>query len=403
MINRNEQNYSDQIWQVTREEDTNYFNRLVEESPNRLPQQRVEKNDAEAEEILESSEKDLEKLNKALGLAKSSKTIAKIHEQRLKYFKDHPHHALETMRSIIQSNADERDGNSKYRVDLKKQLFELTRKNTLRERFSRIQQCSPYPQFVKGLELYQDTETGRSVAATVAFKVGEKIVESKPFAWALPNGFDTAYCLSCGVRGGALIPCAKCSNAFFCDYKCQFEHSIHQYVCKTTFHSDQTIDRDTKCAIQMVLQCIANTNGDIDELEKKAMELPNKSRKIPAECKSVNEQYECILRLKAIFSNDFEDKLEKAYNILIALPEIKELIETNDETSDISWMDKRKYFLQHLLGHYIGVLNANGLEINFGDQSAIAIYDVVSFFNHSCTPNVGITFKGTCNFHCCCW
>lgn len=373
------------LWQLR---PGNNFRQLGPRNPQPIVEHN-EKNEAEALQILgdEDVNNDAKEYH-VLRLSNSSTTRRQIYENKIKDFA-RPADQSDTIRLILQDIAkDDDDHREEFDV-----LCTAVHSQPAAVLFRFNQNNDSHPCFMRTLYLEKNAineALGYGIQTKQSLSVGEKIVVSKPFAWALPNNIDKPYCLTCGIINVPLSPCRKCSRAFFCSVLCQHSNKAHQYECTTAFHSYE-IDVNTKCAIQMVLQSIAafrNENGDnIEEMVKytrEAIDTPRNDWIRRMTTIDARSKYTCILHLQTILPRNWTEH-EIAFNMLIGLPRVAEIFNTRNY----------KYFLQHLLGHCIGALKCNGFSIQIGGHSARAIYDIVSFFNHSCTPNVGTRFKGS--------
>lgn len=84
---------------------------------------------------------------------------------------------------------------------------------------------------------------------------------------------------------------------------------------------------------------------------------------------------------------DLERRTELAYDIIMRMPSI----------AAIFLVDQQRMFLMHLLMHFLMILKQNSFENVFStrDVNKCTIFDTLSMFNHSCSPNVIKIMHGT--------
>lgn len=315
-----------------------------------------------------------------LRLSNSSATRRQIYEEKIGPF-NRPADKIDTIGLILQDIA-------KDDIDHRDEFDELYLETVLQPegQFSRFERNKSHPCFIDALRISQHSpgNPNRFVQSTRPLNVGEKIVVSKPFAWAMPNNITIPYCLTCGIINVPLSPCRECSRAFFCSLLCQLSNKTHKYECTSVFHSDN-MDVDTKLAIQMVLETFAAFDDDLDDIFREFyVQVDNGARhRVPAKSNNAKSKFICILHL-AWGLEPSQDRVRRAHNILMGLQRINEICDT----------ELKREFLHHVLSLFDSILRCNGLSIEYATHSAKALYDAVSFFNHSCSPNVGTRFKG---------
>lgn len=357
--------------------------------------------------------KRLRECDNILGLAKQSATIRKIYERKLPIFKmlGQTENAIETIRYLLED-----DLQGKHIVEhLKRSELPTTNITTP---FSRFGLNEKYSEFVPGMELASFANYGRGIIANRQFKVGEKIFHSKAYAWAAENARATTkantakdkktetatksrkmsatesskrdrglpYCLTCGKIKTAFIPCPRCPNVLFCSVYCQQTNKLHKYECGTTFHTDAEIDMFQKCAVNTILEGIEAFDGNIDQMREETIRfIDTKRNEVPPQCVTAKDRYFCTLALTHKYPNKFDEEIQQIFDIMMGLKDIKMKFGTKN----------KKLFLQHLIAHSVAVQTANGFVGTLGGERAIAmLYDSVSFLNHSCSPNVGISTNG---------
>lgn len=239
---------------------------------------------------------------------------------------------------------------------------------------------------------------GRCAKVTGEVPPCQKIGAIKAFASVI-DSTEIPYCLTCHQADRSFIQCAACENVLFCNNrKCKNANQTHQYECGSKLH-DIKFDRDIaiKCAIQMVFESLAaytiEDKTNVKKLIDGVTELINDRNEIdhplPKKMKTPIHRFKCIMRLQGMEEDiDLGRSTEQAFNIIMGIPMIEKIFAKAAQRA----------FLQHLLMHFLMVLRENSFETTFDSDADIrkcTIFDIISMFNHSCSPNVINIFEGT--------
>lgn len=241
--------------------------------------------------------------------------------------------------------------------------------------------------FKKCLQLNKSRAFGRYITTTQPLSVGEVAIVTVPFASAVERVKDIPYCLTCHETDNDFLTCQKCSMVFYCNLKCKKANNTHKFECGTRFH--KILDLDVKCAIQMVFEMMA-TFKCFEELRDFIQQSVENWHGIP-NTKNIRESMlYCITKLQLKTFKTDEEKVEihkvasYAYELIATFPEVRSYFKLDNNVGSS--------FLQHRLAHNISVIIQNGFQINLSangrECERILIYDVLSFFNHSCSPNL---------------
>lgn len=245
-----------------------------------------------------------------------------------------------------------------------------------------------HPDFPENLNIVNHREFGRSVFTTSDIEIGDTVARVSPFAFAVISD-DIPYCLTCGKTESSFIPCDNCKKVFFCDENCKFQNRPHEYECGTVFHCIKDTDTglmSPKCVIQMVFEAIAAFDGNVNELQSNVERWIANKDEMPRGTRTRKMKLECIVKLRTPEYFHFEEHLFNAYGIITQFPKIEQLFNNT----------QKKRFLKHLLAHFLQTLYVNGfgMRMCIGDPHGeenfrkTVIFDIVSFFNHSCVPNL---------------
>lgn len=235
---------------------------------------------------------------------------------------------------------------------------------------------SQYTDLSGKLEIHAD-QGFRSIRATANIRTGEKIVVVKPFA-SVADRTTLPYCLTCKIENSKFEKCKDCNLVLYCKSPSCPQNQAHKYECGTDFHCIQFgDDLDVKLAIQMVFESLV-IYENVCDLIRAVNQYRGNDR--PIEILSDRQRFECIMKLCGHPPENFYRKVFEAFRIITAYPEVRGKFDD----------DGRRNFLKHLLAHFLKVITANSFNFEQGKREKIklyAIYDSISFFNHSCSPN----------------
>lgn len=288
-----------------------------------------------------------------------------------------------------------------HRKSLTQKINALNRKRISERRVYEIfeQRFDPnrrFPDLSSSATIERRVNFGRSIFATSNIEPSTKIGEVVPFVSVIDKT-NQIYCLTCqAINMQNFIRCEVCRDVVFCNVTCQDRNDTHVLECGTVFQylefGDESID--IKCAIQLVLKALIIYNRDVGSLQEAIEELLdgnyNIRQQIPSRIESIQSRFKTIMRLHTIPDHLREAEIEFAYNLIMSFPMVNERFQWENDQS----------FLKILLAHSILVIKANGFstcrngEKEWTDTARRILYDSVSFFNHSCSPNVINALRG---------
>lgn len=247
---------------------------------------------------------------------------------------------------------------------------------------------------------------GRHAIASELINPCRTIAAVKSFA-AVVDKTDEPYCLTCHEIQCKLVRCA-CQNAFFCPLPrtCREYINSHKYECGSQFHNIAFgTEIIVKCAIQMVFESLAifevqhpdgrNAANNAHQLNNLIQRVTNLRRRrpngtidfghpTPTNTRNGLSRFDCIMQLSGI-ADDMERRTKQALNIIVSI----------DAVSRIFQNPNHRIFLQHLLMHFLSILRENSFETVFVDDiKSSLIFDTLSMFNHSCSPDLIHVFHG---------
>lgn len=204
---------------------------------------------------------------------------------------------------------------------------------------------------------------------------------------------EEPYCLTCHQQKYTnYTDCIACHNVLFCgDRNCRIENRTHEYECGSNFHNVKFgSDINIKCAIQMVFESLAAFQSNVEDMKDRVEDLLNGQNQIDTTAipiaRTAQDKFACIMQLQGSAEQHLEGQSCQAFQFIMQLPQINRLFDDDED----------KHFLQQLLMHFLKILNTNSFE----DESAegileCTIFDSLSLFNHSCSPNLIHIFRNT--------
>ncbi|KAI5939748.1 N-lysine methyltransferase SMYD2 [Manis javanica] len=213
-----------------------------------------------------------------------------------------------------------------------------------------------------GLERFCSPGKGRGLRALRRFQVGDLLFSCPAYAYVLTVNERGNHCEYCFARKEGLSKCGRCKQAFYCNVECQKEDwPMHKLECSP--------------------MVVFGENWNPSETVRLTARILAKQKIHPERTPS-----EKLLAVK-----EFESHLDKLDN------EKKDLIQ-----GDIAAL--HHFYSKHLefpdadsLVVLFAQVNCNGFTIEDEELSHLgsAIFPDVALMNHSCCPNVIVTYKGT--------
>ncbi|XP_026551545.1 N-lysine methyltransferase SMYD2 isoform X1 [Pseudonaja textilis] len=215
---------------------------------------------------------------------------------------------------------------------------------------------------MEGLEKFQSPGKGRGLRALRRFVIGELLFSCPAFTCVLTVNERGNHCECCFARKEGLSRCGKCKQAFYCNVECQKQDwPLHKLECSA--------------------MCVFGQNWNPSETVRLTARILAKQKTHLERTES-----EKILSIK-----EFESHLDKLDN------EKKELIQNDISALHHFYSKHIDYPDNQALVVLFGQVNCNGFTIEDEELSHLgsAIFPDVALMNHSCCPNVIVTYKGT--------
>ncbi|XP_023647583.1 N-lysine methyltransferase SMYD2-A isoform X1 [Paramormyrops kingsleyae] len=215
---------------------------------------------------------------------------------------------------------------------------------------------------IEGTERFMSPGKGRGLRALKHFKVGDLLFSCPAYAYVLTVNERGSHCEFCFTRREGLSKCGKCKQAFYCNVDCQRgDWPMHKLECSS--------------------MCAFGENWNPSETVRLAARIIVKQK-----TQTKRTESERVLALR-----EFEAHLDKLDN------EKREMNQT-----DIAAL--HHFYSKHLdfpdddtLIELFAQVNCNGFTIEDEELSHLgsAVFPDVALMNHSCNPNVIVTYKGT--------
>lgn len=247
-----------------------------------------------------------------------------------------------------------------------------------------------HPDIQKYLKMTKSSKFGRCIKTAKSIEAGKIVMTTAPFATAVKNRENVPYCLTCHAIDVDFISCKNCScKNWFCNLRCRNANRTHQYECGTEFH--EITDLDAKCAIQIVFEAMSTFKKSRDL--RRFIEKSFKNRDgVPTESDCKAARLDCIIKLQ---TGQYKSNAEKnrdhkcavyALQMMKTFPKVREYFQLQSNK-------KGESILMRLLTHNVPAIVENGFNIGLltkdhGELDRILLYDILSYVNHSCSPNL---------------
>lgn len=216
---------------------------------------------------------------------------------------------------------------------------------------------------IEGTERFLSPDRGRGLRAVRHFAVGELVFACPAYSYVLTVNERGAHCEHCFTRREDLFKCGKCKQAYYCNIDCQRgDWSMHKPEC--------------------VAMCAYGENWCPSETVRLVARIIMK-QKVTTE-RTPSE--------RLLLLSEFEAHLDK-------------MDSEKDEMNQTDIAALHHFYSRHIsdlpdkqaLTELFAQVNCNGFTIEDEELSHLgsAVFPDVALMNHSCSPNVIVTYKGT--------
>lgn len=234
-----------------------------------------------------------------------------------------------------------------------------------------------FPCMVNILEIQCNEQFGRHIVAKCDIDVGQTLLVEEPYVASI-NHKKRSRCLTCKKQAMNFIPCAKCTDAMFCDEKCMQSNDNHKIGCGAAFNRlpGMTFVAET------ILTAL-NTFPSVDDLmEFVERHLITSKSELPPNCHSAQSRYEMFLKLDERLSETYLEHIQRLYFVYRNIMDIPAL---QNQFNTI----KKQRFLMHLMWqHKLYAMNIFASALSKGSAELVYLANILSLINHSCTPNL---------------
>ncbi|XP_030051898.1 N-lysine methyltransferase SMYD2 isoform X1 [Microcaecilia unicolor] len=217
-------------------------------------------------------------------------------------------------------------------------------------------------EMLEGIERFESPGKGRGLRAVRRFAVGELVFSCPAYTSVLTVNERGNHCDFCFARKEGLSKCGRCKQAFYCNAECQKgDWPMHKLECSA--------------------MCTFGQNWNPSETVRLTARILAKQKMQPERSPS-----EKLLAVK-----EFESHLDKLDN------EKRELIQNDIAALHHFYSKHLEYPDNATLVFLFAQVNCNGFTIEDEELSHLgsAVFPDVALMNHSCCPNVIVTYKGT--------
>ncbi|KAM7406264.1 hypothetical protein PAMP_000652 [Pampus punctatissimus] len=230
---------------------------------------------------------------------------------------------------------------------------------------------------IEGTERFLSPDRGRGLRAVRHFAVGELVFACPAYSYVLTVNERGAHCEHCFTRKDDLYKCGKCKQAYYCNVDCQRgDWPMHKLECVAMCaYGENWCPSETVRLVARIImkQCDMCHQRIVTELPFRPVSHAHKATWWPA----------------AVWYHLYLDKMDN------------EKEEMNQ--ADIAAL--HHFYSRHIsdlpdeqaLTELFAQVNCNGFTIEDEELSHLgsAVFPDVALMNHSCSPNVIVTYNGT--------
>ncbi|KAF1393002.1 hypothetical protein PFLUV_G00033880 [Perca fluviatilis] len=216
---------------------------------------------------------------------------------------------------------------------------------------------------IEGMERFLSPGSGRGLRALRHFTEGELVFACPAYSYVLTVNERGAHCEHCFSRREDLFKCGKCKQAYYCNVDCQRgDWPMHKLECvaMNAYGENWCPSETVRLVARIIVKQRVTTERTPSERLLLLREFESHLDKMDSEKDEMNQTD--IAALHHFYSRHISD-----------LPDKQALTEL---------------FAQ---------VNCNGFTIEDEELSHLgsAVFPDVALMNHSCSPNVIVTYKGT--------
>lgn len=226
------------------------------------------------------------------------------------------------------------------------------------------------PSLANTLKIKIDKKYGRTIVTDNAIQIGQTVLMEESFSTVGTNS-DRSFCDTCLKFGQSFIPCHKCTDVMFCDQRCYEKNNIHKMACGSIY---QRLENSEIILLIKTILCAMDAFPVAENLMEQNIDLEQGT--------SSQLRYKTFLKLLAL-PGKADIKLNEQYQYAMDIPAINNYFDT----------EQKRRFLMHMTLQHMRILRTNAFvhPIEHLSVEFSSIFNTVSMFNHSCTPNLCLT------------
>lgn len=241
-----------------------------------------------------------------------------------------------------------------------------------------------FPCMANVLDIKYINGYGRCVIANADIGVGQTIFVAETFA-SVTMSDNQAHCYTCHRTDHLnFIPCPNCSDVMFCSENCANNNAIHKLDCQTIYHRIDNVD--VRFVIHTVLVAI-EMFPNVDDLMEfvESCTVNRNCDEVPESANDSPSKYGVFLKLTPSHNDNSLFCAYQAYICILLMPKIKLLFDT----------ELKQRFLMQLIAHHAITIAKNVFrDVDDVQYTIEYIFDVLSFINHACAPNMDFSITG---------
>eukprot|EP01116_Phalansterium_solitarium_P024185 TRINITY_DN8782_c0_g1_i1.p1 TRINITY_DN8782_c0_g1~~TRINITY_DN8782_c0_g1_i1.p1 ORF type:complete len:486 (+),score=148.24 TRINITY_DN8782_c0_g1_i1:762-2219(+) len=221
------------------------------------------------------------------------------------------------------------------------------------------------------LRLETSETKGRFVVATTDLDIGQVVVEAEPYSSAVFPTFWERNCHACFIQNdNKLLSCAACKRSWYCSKECQKSAwPVHKGECKLFQKHHPAGSRVPPTMYLVMLRALLRASAERKAAAKTAG--PTKT-----------SDFDVLLSLQSHFEDRGEQR-QAMYKELGGM--VQRTMADEFPASLVAPEDLAELFAKMDCNSF-AIFNTRTIQLGFG------LYPTASFFNHSCAPNVIVSF-----------
>lgn len=249
-----------------------------------------------------------------------------------------------------------------------------------------------FPNMANAISFEDNEIFGKHIVAKCDIETGKIVMVVDAFASIEYLSSVQEKCFECGkTKNADAFSCSHCIDVWFCSPKCSFS-TAHQSKCNKIFNRHDS--REVRLVTEMI-KITFETTKDVNMLVDFSRGIMFGEKK-SENCLPEYSRYGEILNLKCQVKNEHLSMAKRVRKILMALPDFKIIGSTNSTD-----FERIMFYMAY---RHLSTIQINAFTEEFnckkGKLYLFSIYDILSRFNHSCSPNIKHTIYNDNKMRC---